>query len=68
MAYSGDPGFSVVGRLPGRGGTTADAVTFRKICMSKRKNWDPWSVPWIHHWNNSSPMAHGSLVPANVII
>ena len=37
-----DPGFSVGGRGPRRGGAwTPEVVTFRKFCMSKRKNLDP---------------------------
>ena len=32
-----DPGFPV-----GGGAWTAEVVTFRKFCMSKRKNLDPW--------------------------
>ena len=32
-----DPGFPV-----GGGAWTPEAVTFRKFCMSKRKNLDPW--------------------------
>ena len=31
-----DPGFPVWGAC------TPEAVTFRKFCMSKRKNLDPW--------------------------
>ena len=31
-----DPG------LPVGGAWTPEAATFRKICMSKRKNWVPW--------------------------
>ena len=35
-----DPGFPVGGRGPRRRGAwTPEAATFRKICMSKRKNW-----------------------------
>ena len=26
------------------GGWTPEAVMFRKFCMSKRKNWDPWGA------------------------
>ena len=39
-----DPGFPVGGRGPrwGGGPWTPDAVMFRKFCMSKRKNLDPW--------------------------
>ena len=38
-----DPGFPVGGRGPRRGGVwTPEAVTFRKFCMSKRKNLNPW--------------------------
>ena len=37
-----DPGFPVGGRGPRRGAWTPEAVTFQKICMSKRKNLDPW--------------------------
>ena len=38
-----DPGFPVGGRGPRRGGAwTPDVATFHKICMSKRKNRDPW--------------------------
>ena len=33
-----DPEFPVVGRGPRRGAWTHEAATFRKICMSKRKN------------------------------
>ena len=38
-----DPGFPVGGRPPrGEGGVpTPEMVTFRKFCMSKRKNLDP---------------------------
>ena len=36
-----DPGFPVGGRQPRRGAQTPEAATFRKICMSKRKNLDP---------------------------
>ena len=37
-----DPGFPVEGRGPRRGGAwTTEVVTFRKFCMSKRKNRDP---------------------------
>ena len=34
-----DPGFPVGGRGPCRGAWTPEAATFRKICMSKQKNW-----------------------------
>ena len=37
-----DPGFTMGGRQPRRGAPTPEAATFRKICMSKRKNLDPW--------------------------
>ena len=39
-----DPGFPVGGgaHLIEGGELTPDAATFRKICMSKRKNLDPW--------------------------
>ena len=38
-----DPGFPVGERPPrGGGAPTPEAATFRKICMSKRKNLDPW--------------------------
>ena len=37
-----DPGFPVGGRRPHGGAPTPEAATFRKICMSKRKNLDPW--------------------------
>ena len=30
------------GRRPRGGAYTPEAVTFRKFCMSKRKNLDPW--------------------------
>ena len=33
-----DPGFPV------GGAPTPEAATFRKICMSKRKNLDPWGA------------------------
>ena len=33
-----DPGFPVGGHGPRSGGWTPEAATFRKICMSKRKN------------------------------
>ena len=37
-----DPGFLVGGGGGGGGGAwTPEAVTFRKFCMSKRKNLDP---------------------------
>ena len=37
-----DPGFPVVGGVDLVGGAwTPEAATFRKICMSKRKNWVP---------------------------
>ena len=29
-------------RISRRGAPTPEAATFRKICMSKRKNLDPW--------------------------
>ena len=36
-----DPGFPIGGRGPRREGVwTLEAVTFRKFCMSKRKNLD----------------------------
>ena len=34
-----DPGFPV-----GGGVRLVGVATFRKICMSKRKNWDPWGL------------------------
>ena len=37
-----DPGFSAGGREPRTGAWTPEAVTFRKFCMSKQKNLDPW--------------------------
>ena len=37
-----DPGFPVGGRRPRRRAPTPEAAMFRKICMSKRKNLDPW--------------------------
>ena len=40
-----DPGFPVGGLGPRRGAWTPEAVTFRKICMSKRKNRDPLGGP-----------------------
>ena len=36
-----DPGFPVGGRGPRRGAWTPETVTFRKCCMSKRKNLGP---------------------------
>ena len=39
-----DPGFPVGGVDLVRGAWTPEAVTFRKFCMSKRKNLDPRSV------------------------
>ena len=39
-----DPGFPVGGHGPRRGAWTPKAVTFRKFCMSKRKNLDPWGA------------------------
>ena len=39
-----DPGFPVGGRGPRRGAWTPEAVAFRKFCMSKRKNLDPWGA------------------------
>ena len=38
-----DPGFPVGGEGAGAGAPTPEAVTFRKICMSKRKN-----LPSVH--------------------
>ena len=44
-----DPGFPVGGAnfvvAVGGGNSTPDAVTFRKLCMSKRKNRRPWDPP-----------------------
>ena len=37
-----DPEFPVGGRRPRKGAPTPEVVTFRKLCMSKRKNPDPW--------------------------
>ena len=37
-----DSGFPIGGRGPRGGAWTPEAVTFRKFCMSKRKNLDPW--------------------------
>ena len=43
ISYSvADPGFPVGRRGPRRGACTPEAVMFRKSCMSKRKNLDPW--------------------------
>ena len=39
-----DPGFPVGGVDLVRGALTLKAVTFRKFCMSKQRNVDPW------HW------------------
>ena len=40
-----DPGFPIGGGANLVKGTpTPDMATFRKICMSKRKNWDPWGA------------------------
>ena len=39
-----DPGFPVGGRGPRRGAWTPEAVMFRKFCMSKQKNLDPWGA------------------------
>ena len=36
-----DPGFPVGGRGPRRGAWTPEVGTFRKFCMSKRKDRDP---------------------------
>ena len=36
-----DPGFPIGGCQPRGGAPTPEAATFRKICMSKRKNLDP---------------------------
>ena len=36
-----DPGFPVGGAWTRRGGVDSEAATFRKICMSKRKNLVP---------------------------
>ena len=37
-----DPGFPVGGTWTSQEGEwTPEAVTFRKFCMSKQKNWDP---------------------------
>ena len=35
-----DPGFPMGGHQPCRGAPTPEAATFRKFCMSKRKNLD----------------------------
>ena len=46
-----NPEFPVAGgiNLAGGGGSlTSDAVTFRKFCMSKRKNLDPWGGGAMH--------------------
>ena len=37
-----DPGFPVGGGTHLVGGATPEVVTFRKLCMSTRKNLDPW--------------------------
>ena len=37
-----DPGFPVGGRQPHRGQQLLTWLMFCKICMSKRKNLDPW--------------------------
>ena len=40
-----DPGFPVGGAWTSYEGVwTPEAVMFRKFCMSKRKNWDPWGA------------------------
>ena len=36
-----DPGFPLGGGTNLVGVPTPNTATFRKICMSKRKNWDP---------------------------
>ena len=41
---SGRSRISRRGRGPRRGAWTPKAVTFRKFCMSKRKNLDPWGA------------------------
>ena len=51
-----DPGFPVGGYRPCRGVPTPEVASFQKICMSKRKNLDPWGVrtggaPWIRQCN-----------------
>ena len=39
----GDPGFPVGGASTSKGwGTNSRVVRFRKFCMSKQKNLDPW--------------------------
>ena len=60
-----DPGFPVGGRqlLP-------EAATFRKICMSKRKNLDPWGArpggaPWIRQCNATVPLADNVFTAEN---
>ena len=39
-----DPGFPAGGRGPRRGAWTLEAVMFRKFCISKWKNLDPWGA------------------------
>ena len=45
-----DPGFPIGGTPTSWGGgtPTPDTATFRKICMSKRKNWDLWGARRVH--------------------
>ena len=48
-----DPGFPVGGANLVGEAPTPEVATFRKICMSKQKNLDPWGctggAPWIRH-------------------
>ena len=47
--HSGRSRISRRAHPPRRGPPTPDAATFRKICMSKRKNLDPKEIPRIPH-------------------
>ena len=42
ILHSGRSSISRRGRRPRRGAPTPEVVTFRKFCMSKRKNLEPW--------------------------
>ena len=54
-----DPGFPVEGAHLAVGALTPEEATVRKICMSKRKNLDPYGGarrqrPWIRQWGGSA--------------
>ena len=58
-----DPGFPVGGgaNLVRGGAPTPNSAMFRKICVSKRKTWDPWGLGSATVINTTANIQHYSV-------